>query len=270
MNIEFGMRAHDIAGNLTDMCVTARKNGIKKLQLAPAKTVTDVDFDATGYDRSVSDRMKKELDDLEVSVLGCYINPVDSNEKQLKTSLDRFDNFISYARDLNAGVIGTETGCSMNIEHTHSDSNYKFFLNNMMPLIDKAEAMDVSIGIEPVYIYTIYSPEMMKRMIDDVKSDKLSVILDVSNITTFENHLNHTELIDKAFEFFGDRIKTIHLKDFVYDGTQKQFAPAGTGELNIRYLFDKIKQMRAFPEIILDESPLSIYKESVERLNTLL
>lgn len=270
MNIDYGMRAHDIAGNFSDMCKTAKEYGIKKLQFAPAKTVIDVNFDEVGYDKAVSERMKNGLNDLEVSVLGCYINPVDPNKEQLKASLSRFSDFIGYAKDLNAGVIGTETGGTANIEQTHSDSNYLFFLNNMMPLFDKAEELGVNIGIEPVSIFTIHSPEVMNRMIDDVKSDRLSVILDVSNMTTPENHSRHTEIIDKSFELFGDKIKTIHLKDFTFDGINKRFAPAGTGELDIKYLFDKIKQMRDFPDIILDESPLCVYKESVERLNLIL
>ena len=36
MNIDYGMRAHDIAGNFSDMCKTAKEYGIKKLQFAPA------------------------------------------------------------------------------------------------------------------------------------------------------------------------------------------------------------------------------------------
>ena len=59
-NYNFGLRGHDIANNFSDMCIQAHEHGIKLLQLALAKTVTDVNFDIVGYDKELSARIKKQ------------------------------------------------------------------------------------------------------------------------------------------------------------------------------------------------------------------
>ena len=181
MNYKFGLRGHDIADNFEDMCRIASEKGIEKLQFAMAKTITDTNFDELGYDKAFSLKVKEKLEahNLHVSVLGCYIDPIAQDEKVLKTQLDRFRSFLYYGRDFGANVIGTETGAKATKEETHSEENYQYFLNNMTPLIREAEKIGVTVGIEPVYAGTIFLPERMKRMIDDVNSDNLGVILGV-------------------------------------------------------------------------------------------
>ena len=216
MNYEFGLRGHDIADNFSDMCKKASEYNIKKLQFAMAKTISDTDFDKLGYDEQMAQKVAEGLreENLKVSVLGCYINPVDPDEKARNVSLLRFKNFLRYAKKFNALGVGTETGSAGDMKKTYSDENYKQFVNDFMSIADVAESLDVNILIEPVWGLTIHSVEKMKQMIDDVKSDKLNVILDVSNITVLENYGEQDRMIMSAFESFGDRIKVIHFKDF--------------------------------------------------------
>ena len=262
----FGLRGHDIAGNFTEMCIKAKEHNIDTLQFALAKTCNDINFDTVGYDKNISLKIKEELQKykLHVAVLGCYINPVNKDEETVKIQLKRFKNFLNYAKDFNADVIGTETGSAGTVEETHSNEKYLKFLNNMTPVIEKAEELDVTVAIEPVWCYTIHSVETMKKMLDDVKSENLSVILDVSNMLNNENYETQNSIIEKAFYHLGDKISTIHLKDFDIVNGNKVFAPAGKGLLNIELLFKNIKSMKKAPQIILDELPLPLYKETVE------
>lgn len=269
-NVSYGLRGHDIADSFDDMCRTAKEYGIENLQFALAKTVSSIDFDRIGYDKELSKKIKTELDksDLKTAVLGCYINPVEQDTHSLGTQLKRFENFIDYAYDFNAGVIGTETGYG-NIEYLHSDDNYRFFLNNMEPMMCKAENKGVLIGIEPVWTSTIYSPQRMKQMFDDTKSDNLRVILDISNLMSADNYKNQKQIIDDAFELFGSRISTVHLKDFDFKDGKMIFALPCQGLLEIKYLLDKISMLDKTPDIILDELPVKCYKQAYEELNML-
>ncbi len=271
-NYSFGLRGHDIAGNFEGMCEKAKENKVELLQFALAKTCNDVDFDKIGYDRGISQKINEELikNELSVAVLGCYINPVEIDENSRKIQIERFKNFICYAKDFNAGVIGTETGIAGTVEETHTDKVYGEFLNNMSPLVEKAEEMGVKIGIEPVWIYTIYSVDMMERMIRDMQSDSLAVILDISNMITAENHHTQDYMIQDAFDRLGDRIRTIHLKDYKFTEEGKRFTPAGTGLLNTKLIFENIKAMKNKPQIILDELPLALYSETVERIKRII
>lgn len=272
MKIEFGLRGHDIADSFEDMCVTAEKNKVKKLQFALAKTVSEVNFDEVGYDAQLSKKIKEKLDShgLHVSVLGCYIDPVAEDKEFLASQLKRFKNFLYYAKDFSADVIGTETGALETQEKTRSEENYLAFLENFRPIIKEAEKIGVTVGIEPVHCYTIYDPQRMRRFIDDINSPALGVILDVSNMINSVNRHMQSDIINDSFDLFGDKIKAIHLKDFTFDGEEKYFAVAGTGELMTELIFDRIAERGINPEIILDETNLSLYEDSLKALKEIL
>lgn len=268
----FGLRGHDIGDNFEEMCKIAKANGVNELQFALAKTVNDVDFDTVGYDPNLSQKIRRGLveHNLHTDVLGCYINPVSYNKAELITSLTRFKNFIMYAKDFDADVIGTETGCVDSLIKTRSEDNYKYFIKNLEQLVIKAEDEDVTVAIEPVWHFTIHSPESAKRMIDDMRSDNLAVILDVSNMIVGENRNEQKHIIDRAFELLNDRIKVIHLKDFAFEGETKRFAAIRKGELEIEYLFDKVREYDLLPKVILDETKINDYLEAVKNLEEII
>ena len=268
MNFDFGLRGHDIADNFSDMCRLARENDIRKLPFAMAKTISDINFDEFGFVEEFAKKVDAGLkeDNLDVPVLGCYINPVDTDSKAMETQLLRFKNFLRYAKIFNAGGVGTETGSVGDIQKTHSNENYMQFLRDFEPVIALAEELDVNVYIEPVWHFTINSVEKMKRMLDDVKSKNLKVILDVSNITVAEDYTAPSETIEKAFDILGDNIRVIHYKDFIIEDGKKSFAIAGTGDLDAKLMFKKISECSVAPEVILDETPLEHYRKSVESL----
>lgn len=268
MKYSFGLRGHDIGDNFDEMCENAKNAGIKKLQFAMAKTVCNVNFDEIGYDSALSAKIKQQLDryDLHVSVLGCYINPVSPDKASLNTQLTRFRNFLHYAKDFGADAVGTETGYLPSLEEAHSEENYLTLVENLRPLVREAEKLGVTIGIEPVYVMAIHSPQRMKRLLDDLNSDNVGVILDVSNLTHAQTRHMQSDIIQDSFDLFGDRIKAIHLKDFTFEGDKKSFAVAGTGELMTELIFDRIGMLKHTPEIILDETKLALYEDSLTSL----
>ena len=77
----------------------------------------------------------------------------------------------------------------------------------------------------------------MARLLSDVNSDNLAVILDLSNIITVENYECQHKILDSAFELLGDKIRVIHLKDFKIIDGKKKYTIAGTGDYDIEYLF---------------------------------
>lgn len=272
MDYIFGLRGHDIADNFKDMCLKAKEKNIKKLQFALAKTVTEVNFDEIGYDPEFSARIKEELNrfDLHVSVLGCYISPVASDKEVLATHLKRFRNFLYYAKDFDADMIGTETPGKATLEESHSEETYLEFVENMRPIIKEAEKIGVNVGIEPVYANCISSPQRMRRFLDDIDSDNLCVILDVSNMVYPQTRHMQCDIINDSFDLFGDKIKAVHVKDFTFEGDTKHFAVAGTGELMTELLFDRINMLSHSPELILDTTDISLYEDSLITLKNIL
>lgn len=78
------------------------------------------------------------------------------------------------------------------------------------------------------------------------------------------------EIINAAFDLFGNKIKAVHIKDFTFDGDKKTFAIAGTGELMTDLIFDRISKLEHVPEMILDETPIANYEESLSSLSKIL
>lgn len=269
---KFGLRGHDIADNFEAMCRHAEEIGVHNLQFAPTKTIKDIDFDSIGYDDTVAANIKSSLTahNLSISVLGCYINPIDADDSALQTQLRRFKNFIKYAKTLGAGMVGTETGFIAETDGDEYERAYQKFITGVRTLTDTGEALGVTVAIEPVWSNTVYSPKVMRRVLDDINSDSLGVILDMSNIINAENYETHTDLIDEAFELFGNKIRAVHVKDFNFEDGKKSFAVVGEGMLNIKYLFDKISALPTLPEIILDELPAKFYGKALENLKKIL
>ena len=143
-------------------------------------------------------------------------------------------------------------------------------MDNLRPLVKTAEEQNVVIGIEPVWAFTIYSVERLKRMLDELKSDSLGVILDISNIMNPDNLYMQDKYIDYAFDNFGDKIKVLHLKDFIFADSERQFRVSGKGMLHIKHIFDRISEQKIVPEIILDEMPVSSRAEALKNLKEII
>lgn len=271
-NYTFGLRGHDIGDDFPSMCTNGVENHITSLQFAMAKTVKNIDFDAVGFDRAVADDTHTKLCEcgFSVPVLGCYINPIDADEERLERSLRRFEAFIQYAQVFGAGVVGTETGVTVGPDSPVYWENYRLFIRNLARLVEVAESCDVNIGIEPVCSGTVCSPQIMRRVIDDIRSDKVKVILDLSNLLTVEAIPSQRKILDDSFELLGDRIWAVHLKDFAVSEGKKQFAPPTKGLMDIPYLFEQMSFMERKPDVILDNLPLELYAEAVKDLAELI
>ena len=273
MKYEFGLRGHDIGNTLDEMCENAKKYGVKNLQFAMAKTCNNINFDEIGFDEKVANEIKAKLDEygLHVSVLGCYIDPINPNDEVRNTQLTRFKNFISYAKVFGADMIATETGFLGTQEETRSEETYQFLLNNLRPLAKEAEDKGVMMAIEMVWIHPMYCPQRMKRLLEDLNSPNVCVIVDMSNLTYPETRNNQCDTMNDCFDLLGDNIRGIHLKDFTFDDeNKKSFALAGSGELMTELFFDRMKGLKKMPEIILDETKVTDYAATLEILEDVL
>ena len=78
-------------------------------------------------------------------------------------------------------------------------------------------------GIEPVALHTLNTPELTRRLIADVSSPNLRVILDTANLVTPETAAPEAqmEILERALSCFGKQICVLHVKDGVFNGEGK-------------------------------------------------
>lgn len=257
MNI--GIRAHDLcADNITDISKKVSELGFKCIQFALKKSIKDIPVCSGCFSPGLANFFKDELlkNNVRVSVLGCYINPVNPDKAELENALSSFEENLKFAKFLGAEMVGTEPGSIGDTAKNLSEENYEVFLASMKRLVNTAEKLGVFIGLEAVRTLTVDCPEKMKRFLDDINSPNVVVILDCSNMLRADNYKNQDEIIKKAFELYKDKIAAVHLKDFKFEnGTLKRVLP-GEGEFNFDLLFKLIKKHKPYVSMLLEE-----YKE---------
>ncbi len=249
--MNFGTRAHDTqAQNIVELADKLSSAGIHNIQLALKKSIPDFKEGAfsPAYAKSIAKVFNKR--DINISVLGCYINPSCTNSVMLQQQLDYFVENLKYAKFMGADMVGLETGFvgdALDVEKNQSEEAYQYLLKNMKYLVDKAQKLGILIGIEGVSCFVINNSKKMRRFLDDLDSPNVCVIFDPVNLLNIDNYHEQNEIIKETFKLLGDRIGTVHLKDFmVKDGILKECI-AGEGMLNTDLLLSMIKKEK--PEI---------------------
>ena len=255
-----GMRAHDLEYDDIEVLAEKLKSyDMEYIQLALMKSVKDVQEAGGIYDEKIADKIKSALEKngVKVSVLGCYINPVCPDKEQRKKEIEKFKENIRYARAIGATMIGTETGSvspdGLFHPYNHSEENYQDFFSVMKELVGYAKDMGVTVGVEAVTIFTIHSPETMKRFLDDIDADNVKVIFDPMNYLDISNYKQQREIYKKAFELYGDRIAVIHCKDFAVEGNALKYVLPTYGGLDYEYLSELAREYGVDVPWLLEE-----------------
>lgn len=237
--LQFGMRAHDCCPPLpAEECFdTLAANGLRHIQLAFEKSISDYDFSTGHYSAGFARYLADALDrrGLHTAVLGCYINPVHPDEAMRRREVDRFVERLRYAKHLRADMVGTETGrfsADMSVTPaTASQECWRALLDSFSRIAQAAEALGVTVGVEGVFDHTVSTPERMAQFLRELRSPAVEVILDFANLVSPDacGREDQEQLAERAFALYGDRISVLHLKDCVFEhGVQKCVRP-GTG-----------------------------------------
>ncbi len=271
--MNFGMRGHDIvADNIDDLIKGCNALGVKSLQLALKMSVAG--FKPGMFSPSYAKQMWRafEKNDIDISILSCYINPSNTNTEVLKKDMDFFVEILKYAKFMNAGMVALETGYvgeKCDPEKNHTEEAYQYLLSNMRKLCDAAEKLGVMIGIEGVHLFVINSAQRMRRLLDDLNSPNICVVLDPCNLINMQNYENRDEIVREAFELLGNEIAVIHLKDFVIeDGAMKGVLP-GKGIMNTKELLTLATETKPNIPIMLEgvkEKDFAEVKATLEAL----
>jgi len=266
-----GIRAHDFGKHSVEvMAKKVSERGYSSVQLALLKAIDGIDTSlgklSPGMAFYIKDTFSKE--NVQIAVLGCYINPIHPDIEERTKQLNRFKEHIRFARDFGCSVIGTETG-SLKVDDFYKNENeseeaFQTLIESLKELVKEAEKFGVIVGIEGGKNEVLTSPKKMKRVLDIIESNNIQVIYDPVNYISMENYENQDNMIKEAFELFGDRIVVVHAKDFlVENGLIKTTAP-GKGSLNYELFLKLIKERKPFVNLLLDEVEEKDMEESMK------
>ena len=251
--MQLGIRLHDIKkAPLEERLSIAHEQGFACGHLALSKVISEYPVDDGALTPGYALYLKKLFakNELDIAVLGCYLNLANPNPESLNKIRKRYLTHIRFASLLDVGVVGTETG-AVNEEYkfeerNHSEEALDIFIHNVRPVVEYAEKMGVIFAIEPVYKHIVCNPKRARRVLDEINSPNLQ--LDISN------YKNRDEIIEEAMELLGDDIAMIHIKDFVVEDGKLVSVAAGTGEMNYTKIMKFIRERKPYVHVTLENT----------------
>lgn len=259
--MQLGIRLHDIKkAPLEERLAIAHEQGFACGHLALGKVISEYPVDDSALTPGLALYLKKLFakNELDIAVLGCYLNLANPNEESLAKIKKRYLTNIRFASLLGAGVVGTETGAVNEAykfeERNHSEEALEIFIKNVRPVVEYAEKMGVIFAIEPVYKHIVCNPKRARRVLDEIASPNLQIIFDPVNLLDISNYKNREEIFAEAIDLLGEDIAMVHIKDFIVQDNQLISVAAGTGEMDYSQIIRFMKERKPYVHATLENT----------------
>lgn len=259
--MQIGIRLHDGEKKpVEELLPIIKEQGFSCAHIALSKSMKEYNTGITALTPGFAMYLKRLFaeNDLDIAVLGCYLNLAVPDKNMLEKNLEVYKAHIRFASALGCGVVGTETGAP-NIEYKyehacHTEEALSVFIKNLRIVTEYAEKMGVLIAIEPVWKHIVYSPKTARRVLDEINSPNLRIIFDPVNLLCYDNYMYRYEIFDEAIELLGSDIAVVHIKDFTVQGKELIATAAGLGEMDYRAIMRFIKNDKPFIHATLENT----------------
>jgi sugar phosphate isomerase/epimerase len=181
------------------------------------------------------------------SIAGTY-NMIDPDLGQRRRGLERLAKLAKASRRLGNRVITLCSGTRdpENMWRRHPDNDGPEAWRDMVEAMSQAaaiaEANDVIMAIEPEVSNVVDSAAKARRVLDDVGSPHLKVVMDAANVFHRGELPRMAEILDEAFQLIGTDVVLAHAKDLDHDGDAGHLA-AGHGVLDYDRYVRLLKQV---------------------------
>jgi sugar phosphate isomerase/epimerase len=136
----------------------------------------------------------------------------------------------------------------------HADNNSPEAWRDLTASLHKALTFaaeyDVTFGIEPETNNVVDSAKKARRLLDEMKTSRLKIVMDPANLFCAGELKRMREALDEAFESLGQDIVIAHAKDLVEDGSLHHVA-AGKGSLDYDHYVAWLRKINFDGAIIL-------------------
>jgi len=259
--MQIGIRFHDTANvPFEERLKNIHNQGFNCTHIA-LKKVDDLPDSTESLTPGYALYLKRKFaeNNIDVAVLGNYLNLAHPNSDKLKEIQDRYTAHLRFASLLGCSLVGTETGAPNEDYHydkeaNHSDWALDKFIENLRPVVKDAEKFGVILGIEPVYKHIVYNPMRARTVLDEINSPNLQIIFDPVNLLHPDNLDKREEVIGQAIDLLGKDVAIIHLKDYKLDGENMPCMACGKGEMDYREVIKFAKYRKPFIQATLENT----------------
>jgi sugar phosphate isomerase/epimerase len=193
---------------------------------------------------------------LNLAALSGTYNMIDPDPHARASGEKGLNRVIAVAPKLGTDVVTLCTGSRdpNSMWRRHPDNDRPEAWADLLVQIEKAvraaEEHGATLGIEPEIGNTINSVHKARRLLDEVKSPRLKIVMDGANIFQPGQLPKMREVLDEAFDLLGSDIVLAHAKDLDKDG-EAGHLPAGRGRLDYPYYMELLQKSRFEGAIIL-------------------
>lgn len=195
---------------------------------------------------------------VDIAVLGCYLNLANPNQEQLKKAMNRYMAHVRFASWLGCGVVGTETGTPNEtysyVPECHGEEALRTFIGNLRPIVKYAEQMGVVMAIEPVWRHIVSNPGRARRVLDEIASPNLQIILDPVNLLDISNYQDQEAIVEEAIDVLGPDVAMVHLKDFMPVEGKLEAMACGLGRMKYQTVLKFIKERKPWVHVTLENT----------------
>ena len=240
--MDIGIRLHDTKpGTLGERLGFAAEQGFSCVQLAMGKAVPGFRMNEAPklLTEELAAEVRRELARTEIgcAVLGCYLKLAQMNEEEARRVREIYEAHLRFAVQIGAGCVGTETPPADGAggKDCRAEEYYRLFLDRVRPVVRAAEENGAILGIEPVCTHIVYDTARAERLLEDLGSDSVRIILDAVNLVDSAHTEEAGDLIRDAVRRLGDRVCVLHMKDFVPDPESERPLPVPCGQGRLEY-----------------------------------
>ena len=261
--MKIGVRAHDFPRQSPeDLAAEIKNAGFSAVQLAPFKAL-DIPEDQMLQINTV-DRIREafERSGLEISVLGCYVEPGAQDDALWQSSLERFRRHLQIAKRIGAACVATETTRFSGTEAEREEA-YAKVLAFVKEMAQEAERMDTYVAIEPVLTHTINTPELAQRLLHEVNSSRVGIIFDPFNLLSPGTVESQEALWQRCIDCFGDKVLAMHVKNGRWDGADYIPLPLSEGVMRPESIFRWIREEKPGLTLLREEEKLAYVQRDI-------
>lgn len=259
--MQLGIRLHDTKKlPLEERIADVHRLGFQCGHLALAKVIDEYPTTDEALTPGFAMYLKNLFarNQVDIAVLGCYLNLANPNRQQLEKTVHRYMAHIRFASLLGCGVVGTETGAPNEtytyVPECHGEEALQTFITNLRPVVRYAQQMGVILAIEPVWKHIVCNPARARRVLDEIASPNLQIILDPVNLLDISNYKEQTAIVEEAVELLGPDVAMVHLKDYVVEDGKLKSVGCGFGQMDYTAVLKFMKERKPFIHATLEDT----------------
>jgi sugar phosphate isomerase/epimerase len=223
------------------------------------------------------EKIRKSLQDhgLKMCALSATFNMIHPDIEERRREIQRFKVLASRARSIGTDLLtlctGTRDRESMWRHHPDNATPeaWSDLVDTLLQCISIADEFDLRLGIEPEIHNVIDSPQKARRLLEEMQSPRLAIVMDPANLFRFRDLPQMDAMLIRSFELLASYITLAHCKD-VSDENPPIYGAAGTGVLNYALYIQLLRQMDYQGPLILHSLSEKQVPSSVEYVRSFL